>query len=321
MWKFLPIYKETIWGGQRLLPYKGEDVRTDIAIGESWEISGVEGSESVVAEGIDEGVSIPSLIEKYKGDLLGKKNYMLYGNRFPLLVKFIDAADDLSVQVHPNDEMAHKYGEVNGKTEMWYVINAGDDVRIAAGFRTPLPPKDYHNLIQSGEITDRLRYTNLQPGDAFFIPAGCVHAIGKGALLLEIQQTCDVTYRMFDYHRKDSTGKERELHTEKAYEALNFGDADGKPIAYTLHRNIPVNIVSSQYFITNVLAIDNEMIRDYSELDTFIIIIATEGEASIRTSTQSAVLKAGHTLLIPAAAKNITIEPFGSFTAVETYIK
>ena len=216
-------------------------------IGESWEISGVAGSESVVADGKDKGLTLTALIDKYGASLLGEKNYKRYGDSFPLLIKFIDAHDDLSVQVHPDDELARKRGSKFGKTEMWYVLGAAPGARLANGFNREVNPDEYEGLVNSGEIMDVLNFNPVKPGDTFFIPAGRVHAIGKGAFVAEIQETSDITYRLYDYKRKDKDGNERQLHTKEAFEAINFKDTEGKPVAYTAHRDIPVNLVTSPF--------------------------------------------------------------------------
>lgn len=320
MWKFDPIFKSTIWGGEKIDPFK-HTVTDQAQIGESWEISGVSGSESIVADGPDKGLSLSQLLEKYGKSLLGERNYKRFGNRFPLLIKFIDAAADLSVQVHPDDALAQRRGEANGKTEMWYVIDADKGARLANGFKNPVDPADYEGLVESGSIEEVLNFVDIRPGDTFFIPAGRVHAIGAGSFVAEIQQTSDVTYRIYDYHRKDKNGYERQLHTELAKDAINFNDTDGNPVEYTEHPDIPVNLVRTPFFSTNVLEIDSEVMRDYSECDTFVILIAVKGEAEIACGRQTMTLRGGETLLVPASASGITINPKGNgFRALETYI-
>lgn len=320
MWTFYPIFKSVIWGGEKIAPFKG--VSTDMhAIGESWEISGVEGSESIVSDGPDNGLTLTQLLEKYQENLLGKKNYQKYGNNFPLLIKFIDASKDLSVQVHPSDELARKRGAMFGKTEMWYVLGVEKDATLANGFNRKVGKDEYGHLVESGEIMDVLNFHKIKPGDVFFIPAGRVHAIGKGAFVAEIQETSDITYRLYDYKRKDQDGNERQLHTKEAFDAINFDDTEGKPVKYTAIPDIPVNLVTSPFFTTNLWIIDSEVMRDYSEWDTFVVIICTKGKATISTDSQSKVITAGHTVLIPASCKNITIAPEDIFEALETYIK
>lgn len=320
MWIFEPILKSTIWGGERIASFKKIN-STKSDIGESWEVSGVDGSESIVADGPDKGLSLSRLIEKYGSSLIGERNLIKYGESFPMLVKFIDAAHDLSVQVHPDDEKAREMGHSNGKTEMWYILDADKDSRLALGFNRNIDPQEYEALVASGRIEESLNYINVRKGDVFYIPGGRVHAISSGVFLVEIQQTSDETYRIYDYNRKDKEGKTRELHTEKAKGCITFDDVCVEPIKYVPRRDIPVNLVSSQYFNTNLLSIDEVVLRDYSEWDTFVIIIATEGEATVTSGEKSILLKEGSSVLIPASARKVTIEPNGNFTALETYIK
>lgn len=320
MWTFNPILKSIIWGGEKIAPYKG--IKTDqTTIGESWEISGVEGSESIVADGVDAGLTLTQLLERYGSKLLGEKNYKKYGNTFPLLIKFIDARQDLSVQVHPTDELARERGSKFGKTEMWYVLGAEKGARLANGFNREIQPSEYESLVESGEIMDVLNFNEIKPGDTFFIPAGRVHAIGKGAFVAEIQETSDITYRLYDYKRKDKDGNERQLHTKEAFDAINFNDTEGKPVEYKMIRDIPVNLVTSPFFTTNVWHIDHEVMRDYSEWDTFVAIICTKGSATVTTDTDSRTVNEGMSILIPASCKKLTIVPNGVFEALETYIK
>lgn len=320
MWTFNPVFKATIWGGQRIAPFKM--IATTLPnVAESWEISDVEGSESTVSAGPDKGLTLTELIRKYGASLMGSKNYTRFGNRFPLLVKFIDAEKDLSVQVHPDDELARKRGMENGKTEMWYVLDAAKGARLANGFRKPVNPADYRTLVEDGTIQDALNFNEIHKGDVFYIPAGRVHAIGAGAFVLEIQQTSDATYRIYDYHRKDANGNERELHTELAVDAINFNDTEGKAVDYVMRPDIPVNVVDSPFFTTNLLTVDEEFIRDYSERDSFVIIIATAGSALVKTGNGEAELKAGDSALIASSEEKVWIYPDQKFSFVETYIR
>ena len=320
MWIFNPILKSLIWGGEKIAPYKGIETEQH-NIGESWEISGVEGSESIVAEGPDKGLTLSSLLHKYGASLLGKKNYEKYGDNFPLLIKFIDACQDLSVQVHPDDDLARKRGSQFGKTEMWYVLGAEKDAVLANGFNREVKPEEYEGLVESGEIMDVLNFNPIKAGDVFYIPAGRVHAIGKGAFVAEIQETSDITYRLYDYKRKDANGNERQLHTKEAFDAINFNDTEGKAVDYTVHADLPVNLVTSPFFTTNLWKIDHEVMRDYSEWDTFVAIICTKGSATLSADGESRKIKEGESVLIPASCAGVTITPDGVFEALETYIK
>ncbi len=319
MWKFNPILKQTIWGGNKIAPYK--EIETDKDnVGESWELSGVEGNESVVTDGPDAGLTISQLINRYGASLMGSRNYERFGNRFPLLVKFIDVRDDLSVQVHPDDAMAQKYGEPNGKTEMWFVVEAAPGAKLANGFRNPVNPADYECLLATGEIENVLNFVKIKSGDVYFIPAGRVHAIGKGSFVAEIQQTSDATYRMYDYHRKDKDGKERELHTAKAKEAVNFNDTGGNPVEYTAIENLPVNVVRCPMFTANILALNGKITRNYSENDSFIVLVMTQGRAKVAMEDSMATIHQGETLLLPASTKSVEISPVGECVLLETYI-
>ncbi len=320
MWKFNPIFKTIIWGGDKIAPFKGIET-TQTSIGESWEISGVEGSESIVADGPDAGLTLTQLIKKHGASLLGEKNYKKYGDTFPLLIKFIDARQDLSVQVHPTDELARERGGKFGKTEMWYVLGAEKGARLANGFNRPVDKNEYEHLVETGEIMDVLNFNTIAPGDTFFIPAGRVHAIGKGCFVAEIQETSDITYRLYDYKRVDQDGNERQLHTKEAFDAINFNDTEGKPVEYTIRRDLPINLVTSPFFTTNIWQIDHEVMRDYSEWDTFVAIICTKGKATLSTGDDSVEMKEGMSVLIPASCSRLTITPKGVFEALETYIK
>lgn len=319
MWKFAPILKTTIWGGNRIIPYKGLD--TELSdVGESWEISGVPGSESVVEGGPDHGTRLSALIDRHGASLLGKRNFSKYGNNFPLLVKLIDSRSDLSVQVHPDDELAKTRGYVNGKSEMWYVLKADKGARIANGFRRDIDPSELDGLLERGELESELNYMDIHPGEVYYVPAGRVHAICSGAFVIEIQQNSDLTYRLYDYRRKDSQGKERELHVDLAREAIDYTRSDAGPIAYKPIEDVPVNVLRTPYFSVNVLTADTEFMRDYSESDTFVILSCTAGSAEIMCSSLSATLRRGDSLLIPASAPGVEIKPKEKTTLLETFI-
>ncbi len=320
MWIFNPILKSTIWGGHDIEPFK-KLPSSDQKIGESWEISGVTGSESVVADGPDKGLTLSQLIAKYGENLLGETNMLRFNGKFPLLIKFIDAREDLSVQVHPDDEKAQLQGYPNGKTEMWYVIDAKPGAKLANGFNRPVAQEEYEDLIESGKITDVLNFIDIQKGDTFFIPAGRVHAIGKGAFVAEIQQTSDTTYRIFDYNRTDSEGNKRELHTELAKECIDFEDTEGAPGDYVVHENIPVNLASCRYFFTNLLPLQEEIMREYNEMDTFIVLIVIDGKATLKVGEETRDVEQGMSILIPASANGVTITPHESCTLLETGVR
>ena len=268
--KFEPIFLEKICGGNRLKTLLGKKYETKNC-GESWEISGVEGNISVVANGFLKGNDLSELIEIYMGDLVGDKVYEQFGTEFPLLIKFIDAQDDLSIQVHPNDELSKERHNAFGKTEMWYVVDAAEGALINSGFNQPVDREKYLEYLENGNLTDLLKYDEVQVGDVFFIPAGRVHAIGKGSLVAEIQQTSDVTYRIFDYNRKDDKGNERELHTDLALDAIDFTYLDDYKTKYSPVLNKSTEIVNCKYFTTNILEFDQPIEKDQYKTDSFVI--------------------------------------------------
>lgn len=329
MWTFDPVLKETIWGGHRIASFKGDaDVLscahpeyTTPTIGESWEIADMPGCQSVVASGIDKGKTLKQLLEEQGPAILGKRNYIKYGANFPLLIKFIDAAQDLSVQVHPDVDTARRLGYPNGKTEMWYIIDADKGSFLINGLNRAIDRDEYDLVVNSSELLNRLNYIDVHPGDAFFIPSGRIHALGAGTFVCEIQESSDVTFRLFDYHRKGPDGRERELHTQQAFEVISKEPSDGSKIQYTLGHNVPVTLVASPLFTTNLLHIDEQTMRDYSEWDTFVVLVATAGCAEISCQGRQISLSKGHSVLIPASANNIEITPQGDFTALEVYIK
>ena len=222
IYKFTPLLKQTLWGGDRIIPFKKLDAQME-NVGESWEISGVEGHETVVCGGPDNGKTLNELVRQQKGALVGQENYERFGDEFPLLVKFIDAHEDLSIQVHPNEVVAHRHGKEHGKTEMWYALQPQPGAHILSGLKRQLTPETYKQMVADDTITEALARYEVSEGDVFFIPAGRIHAIGAGTMVVEIQQTSDVTYRIYDYQRRDKNGNLRELHTREAAEAIDFG--------------------------------------------------------------------------------------------------
>ena len=306
--KFEPICLEKIWGGNRLKTLLGKKYNTKNC-GESWEISGVEGNISVVANGFLKGNDLSELIEIYMGDLVGDKIYEQFGIEFPLLIKFIDAQDDLSIQVHPNDELSKERHNAFGKTEMWYVVDVADGALINSGFNQPVDRKKYLEYLENGNLTDLLKYDEIKVGDVFFIPAGRVHAIGKGTMVAEIQQTSDVTYRIFDYNRKDDKGNLRELHTDLALDAIDFTYLDDYKTKYTAELNKPTEIVSCRYFTTNILEFDKSIEKDYNNLDSFVIYITLEGNFAIETEEGTEQMAKGETILIPASIEFLKLNP------------
>lgn len=320
--KFEPILKQTLWGGDKIIPFKHLN-ETLPNVGESWEVSAVEGSESVVANGADKGYTLPEMVRKYKEELVGEANYARFGNKFPLLIKFIDAKLDLSIQVHPGDELAKKRHNSFGKNEMWYVIAADKGAKLISGFAEEITPKEYKDRVHNGTFAEVLQTCSIEPGDVFYVPAGRVHGIGAGAFVAEIQQTSDITYRIFDYNRKDKDGKSRELHTSQAMDAINFSDVqDDFRTEYERIQNEPVEMVASPYFTTSVYDMTEEITCDYSELDSFVIFICVEGSCRLTDDNQNEItLRAGETVLLPAAVQEVTIVPEGQrVKLLETYV-
>lgn len=290
--------------------------------GESWELSGVEGNISVVSNGFLAGNDLNELIEIYMGDLVGDKVYEKFGVEFPLLIKFIDAQDDLSIQVHPNDKLSKERHNAYGKTEMWYVAGTEEGALINSGFNQEVDREKYLEYFNSNKLTDLLHYDEAEVGDVFFIPAGRVHAIGKGCLVAEIQQTSDVTYRIFDYNRKDDKGNERELHTDMALDAIDFSYSSRYKTDYKTEENEAVEIVSCPYFTTNIIEFSKELDKDYNQLDSFVIYMTMEGEFEVTTEGGTEKIEMGETVLLPASLESVQLKPISkSVKILEVYIK
>ena len=316
--KFKPLLKSTIWGGSKIIPFKNLD-SGQANVGESWEVSGVKDNESVVSEGEFEGKMLNELVAELKEKLVGEENYERFGNSFPLLVKFIDAQQDLSIQVHPDDETAHRQGKPMGKTEMWYALDSDDDATLRVGLRKAITPELYKEMVEDGSIVGALAEYKLKADDCFFIPAGRIHAICKGSFVAEIQQTSDVTYRIYDYKRRDKDGNYRELHTKEASEAIDYTVLDDYRTHYTPMRNEGVQLVSCPFFTTAVYDLDEPMTLDYSELDSFVILIGLKGEATLLTENGDEVsFRQGETVLLPATTGMVKVS--GTIKFLETYV-
>lgn len=320
--KFEPILKPVIWGGNAICPFKGI-TPVEEGIGESWEISHVKGNVSVVANGELSGKSLEQLILADSAALIGKKVVDRSGTTFPLLIKFIDARDDLSIQVHPDDELAGKRHQSFGKTEMWYVIKAAASARLYSGFRKAITPEEYVKSVEDSTFTDTLQQYEVSPGDVFFLPAGRVHAIGAGCFIAEIQQTSDITYRIYDYNRKDAQGKGRELHTELAKDAIDYKVyPEGYKTVYEAKENAVTPLASCQYFTTNLIEGETAVERDFSLTDSFVVYICMEGSVTITdVNGYSVDARQGETVLVPAACKNtIRIVPKEKSKVLETFV-
>jgi mannose-6-phosphate isomerase len=323
---FETIFKDKIWGGQKIKTVLGKDFSQLPNCGETWEISGVAGNISVVAEGPLKGQSLQELLEHYKDELVGKHVYERFGNEFPLLVKFIDANDDLSIQVHPNDELAKKRHNIPGraafgKTEMWYILAADEGATLNSGFNREVTKDEYVKAVADNTLMDLLNIEPVSAGDVFFLPAGRVHYIGKGILLAEIQQTSDITYRIYDFDRTDDKGQKRELHTELAVDAIDYTHYDHYKTPYDSQPNQSVNAVTCDYFVTNVLKFDQEVLHDYTHLDSFVILVCVDGSLTVETGDGYRIpLKMGQCVLLPASTTQVTLLPNGSMTVLESYV-
>ncbi len=318
--KFKTIYKDKIWGGQKIKTYLHKDFGDLPNCGETWEISGVKSDVSVVDGGALSGESLADLLVQYKDELVGKKVYERFGNEFPLLVKFIDANDDLSIQVHPNDELAKKRHNSFGKTEMWYVIEADPGSSLISGFNKDVDQDEYVEKLNSGHLTDILNREEVKAGDVFFLPAGRVHTIGKGLLIAEIQQTSDITYRIYDFDRVDDHGNKRELHTEEALAAIDYKKYPNYRTEYTPKKNEDVPLVSCEYFTTNVLDYTENVSKDYSAFDSFVIHVCLQGAYTINYNGQSYEVKMGDSILLPNTVDKVELTTEGGFKILESYI-
>lgn len=316
--RFKPLLKQTIWGGNRIIPFKHINSEMN-NVGESWEISGVPGSETLVDGGDHDGETLSSVIKELKGSLVGKTNYEKYGNEFPLLIKFIDANAPLSIQVHPNDTVAHKLGYERGKTEMWYVMDSAPGASLLVGLKKPITPEQYEAMVANDTIVDALGHYNVKEGDSFFLPSGRIHSIGKGCFLCEIQQTSDVTFRIYDYNRKDKDGNYRQLHTKEAAMSIDYHVMQNYRTEYVPEKNRGVSLTQCPYFNTFVYDITNPITIDISSLEGFIITIVLKGNGTI-TDNEGNIehVEAGNTLLFPATTKWLKAE--GGMKFLETYV-
>lgn len=303
---FKPYLKPVVWGGDKIKEFKNID--TDMAnIGESWEISGVPGHESVVDSGEDRGLTITQLIDKYGADLVGEEVYRRFGDSFPLLIKIIDARDKLSIQVHPDDELAGRRHNSPGKTEMWYVIDADDDADIISGLSKEITPYEYRSRVADNTITDVLACHKSHPGDVFFLPAGRIHAIGGGNLIAEIQQTSDITYRVYDYDRRGLDGKPRQLHIEEAVDAIDYRVYDNYVTDYDRAAKGEVPLVKCRYFDVQKITVDGQLSLQHQS-ESFAVLICIDGRCTVDVDREAACdISRGHTVLVAASARAVTL--------------
>lgn len=317
--KFKPRLKERLWGGTRLGSIMGKKLPEGKKIGESWEVSGVQGDLSAVANGFLKGNNLQEIIEIYMGEMVGERVFAKYGDEFPVLIKLIDAHDVLSIQVHPDDKLAAERHNAYGKTEMWYIIDCEPGASLYVGFNHQVTESEYLDAVAGGTVAELLNKVHVRPGDAYFIPAGTVHAIGKGVLIAEIQETSDVTYRVFDWDRVDEKGRMRELHTELALAAIDFDEPQEYNVTRTPIANKAIELKSCPYFTVNVIELDGRMEREVADRDSFAIYMCVDGEYSIESANAAPEKVAkGETVLLPATLDAVTLT--GRAHLLEIYV-
>ena len=309
-----------LWGGDKIIPYQGIESEKK-SVGESWEISGVKDNESVVAEGPDAGMKLPELIARDKAALLGVSNYERFGKEFPLLIKFIDARQDLSIQVHPNDKLAWERHQSKGKTEMWYVVDADPGSRLRSGFAKQVTPDEYEESISNNTITDLLQEYDINAGDLFFLPAGRIHSIGAGAFIAEIQQTSNITYRIYDFNRCDDNGNPRELHTELSKGAIDYTLLPDYRTYYDAQPDKETQLVSCRYFTTSLNKLTKETVMELAELDSFVVLICTKGNGTITDNNGNTItVRQGESILVPATTTELKITPESELEILKSWI-
>ena len=318
MFKFNPLLKSILWGGEKIVPFK-HLTSDQKQVGESWEVSGVKDNESVVSDGKYKGWTLNKLVDTLKDKLVGKENYERFGNEFPLLVKFIDAREQLSIQVHPTDEQAQAQGLGRGKTEMWYVMESDADASLRSGLKQQITPEQYKEMVENDTITEALSEYPVKEGDVFFLPAGRIHSIGAGCFLAEIQETSDVTYRIYDFKRQDAAGNYRQLHTKEAAECIDYTVYPDYRTQYEARQNEPVELVSCPYFTTSVYDLTEPMTLDYNDLDSFVIFVGLKGEGEITDAEGNTIsFRAGESVLLPATATTVKVS--GTVKFLESYV-
>ncbi len=318
--KFQPVFKDKIWGGRKIKDVLGMDFGKLPNCGEVWVVSGVEGNPTLVKNGFLAGNELNELVSVYMGDLVGDDVYEKYGDVFPLLIKYIDANDWLSIQVHPDDELAAKRKIGRGKTEMWYIIEAEEGAELISGFSKKVDKETYQQYLNEGRIKEILNFEKAENGDVFFIPAGRVHALGPGILLAEIQETSDTTYRIYDWDRIDASGMKRELHTREALDAIDFELSDDYKTHYKPKKNETVPLVQCSQFTTNLLEYDRPLRKDYEELDSFVIFMGIEGKSFLKWEGGEEELALGEAVVVPNVINSIELRPEGKAKLLEIYI-
>ncbi len=318
--KFETVLKEKVWGGNALVSRYNKKATGSLHIGESWELSAVADNQSVVNNGFLAGNNIEELIEVYMGDITGDSLFEKFGNEFPLLIKIIEAQEDLSIQVHPDNALAIKKHKAYGKTEMWYILESKNGSKIYTGFREGVTRDMYEEALRDCKIADLMNVESAEAGDTFFTPAGRVHAIGAGIVLVEIQQTSDITYRIFDWNRKNTGKEKRELHTELALEAIDFNMTGKNKIRLEPELNKTENLVDCEFFTTNIIVFDKPIYKEYYFIDSFVVYICIEGEFLICWDDNSEKISKGETVLLPAMIKEAVLKPVSEARVLEIYI-
>lgn len=308
---FEPNLKTVLWGGEKIAALKG--VRAgNRHVGESWEVSGLRGKESIVATGADAGLNLRELIDKYRGALVGQHIYDRYGNEFPLLVKFIDAKRDLSVQVHPGEELARRRHGCSGKSEFWYIMQADEGASLLAGMSRAISRADYNGHVTRGTITSVMQRHATRPGDAFFLPAGCLHSIGAGNLLCEVQQSSDITYRVHDFDRRDANGEPRQLHTTLAADAIDFALTANVRCEQAHALSERVTLLSEPCFTVAVLRPSGLPVEMPRANDTFVVATCLEGDVTLEGEGYTMPLHRGHSVLVAACSPVNTVTGSGT---------
>jgi len=322
--RFTPWLRTMVWGGEKIAEYKGVTTE-DHKIGESWELSAVPGHVSVIGNGPLAGKTITDAVKKYKGLLVGDEVYANTGDEFPLLIKFIDAKSDLSIQVHPNDELAAKRHNSKGKTEMWYVLDGAPGAHLMCGLSKKITPEEYVRRIGDNTITEVLNDFKVSPGDVFFMPAGRIHSIGAGCFITEIQQTSDITYRIYDFGRLGLDGKPRQLHTELAKDAIDYAVYPDYKTNYKRASDSEVVLVDCDYFTTSLFDLDRQVNKDLSQTDSFLVVICISGRGAIKDNEPGASydmeIRQGETMLIPATSEGVSFTPSGNMKLITSHIR
>jgi len=319
--KFEPLFKDKIWGGQKIKTVLNKDFGNLPNCGEMWALSGFPGSESIVSNGFLAGNDLNEVLEVYMDELVGEKIYETYGNVFPLLIKILDASDWLSIQVHPDDDLARQRGLEGGKTEMWYILQADENSKLISGFNRKINQHVYLQKLKDKELTEILNFEEVKAGDVYYMPAGRVHATGPGILLAEIQQTSDTTYRIFDWDRVDDKGNGRELHLQDAMAAIDFDVPETYKNSYVKKKNETVSLVKSEHFVTNLIDIDVQLEKDFSEVDSFVIYLCIEGAFELDDNkNDKIIIEVGETILLPASTMQIQLTPLNKAKILEVYI-